>query len=414
MAASLPASYSKSLQLDVDNVWNGLLIYWLLEDADERSSTLQLLHDAPSQAKRLQPALRARNDRLAGTGQEAWNHACDRCCWIKTFPDGRRGYIRATVTDGVTIGRPTCSVHDCDIPLDSVKDRYCPEHLDQDKQCAVTSCTLSAEPHHRTCSIREHRALEDYNSEQNKAMFQLKRRLARLKTSQPRDAVPDSELGDAPFNDEEVLIDKNGDCTDKPDEGNRSLRARFGRRRTHNEELCVATCGVILGRATFYGSEAPNGVRTFWTKLFPTRRALPGVLFHDNSCRIAAMLRSEGDEYFKYSALPVDVFHFKSKHKESDTDCGTYCNPVLWKDLMTPQGFRFNSSAAEQANAWIGGYQAVVREMQADRYEFFLDEMIRRRNRDIISELRTAGQAPYEIPREELLRPESPEILDDD
>jgi hypothetical protein len=42
----------------------------------------------------------------------------------------------------------------------------------------------------------------------------------------------------------------------------------FGRRRTHNEELCVASCGVILGRATCYGSEAPNGVRVCLTILY--------------------------------------------------------------------------------------------------------------------------------------------------
>jgi hypothetical protein len=61
--------------------------------------------------------------------------------------------------------------------------------------------------------------------------------------------------------DEDVEIDAGGVCDGKPETGNRSVRARFGRKRTHNEELCVASCGVILGRATFYGSEAPNGVR---------------------------------------------------------------------------------------------------------------------------------------------------------
>lgn len=50
-------------------------------------------------------------------------------------------------------------------------------------------------------------------------------------------------------------------CEGKSELGNRRLRARFGRRRTHNEQLCVGSCGVIIGRATFYGSEAPNGVR---------------------------------------------------------------------------------------------------------------------------------------------------------
>lgn len=46
-------------------------------------------------------------------------------------------------------------------------------------------------------------------------------------------------------------VDEDGECDDKPEEGNRKVRARLGRRWTHNEQLCVATCGVILGCATF-------------------------------------------------------------------------------------------------------------------------------------------------------------------
>lgn len=58
------------------------------------------------------------------------------------------------------------------------------------------------------------------------------------------------------------VFESNSDvgCEGKPDTGNRKLQARFGRRRTHNDELCVTSCGVILGRATFYGSEAQSGV----------------------------------------------------------------------------------------------------------------------------------------------------------
>ncbi|KAF8967356.1 hypothetical protein BDZ97DRAFT_1916953 [Flammula alnicola] len=413
LSPSLPALFSKShVSLDVEDVWDGVSLHWLLEDAEERDEVLELVQDAPSQAKRLQPALHARNLRMAGPGQEAWSHACDLCCWIETRPNGMKTYIRSTVTDGVTIGRPTCSVHDCDVPLESVKDRYCPIHHSEDLLCVVTTCSEYAEEGHRTCKLPLHRNLEDYNAEQQKAMFQLKQRLARLRTSQPRESIP--EAGDDTIGqDEEILIDKDGVCDGKPEEGNQTLRARFGRKRTHNEELCVASCGVILGRATFYGSEAPNGVRTFWKKLFPTRRSLPSVLWHDNNCRIAVMLDKEGDTYFSTSALPVDVFHFKSKHKASDEDCNKFCNPVRWPELCTPEGtWRFNSSAAEQANAWIGGYQAIVREMQADRYEFFLDEMIKRRNRNIIKDLEKKGKAPHNIPREELLRPETPELVE--
>jgi hypothetical protein len=101
-------------------------------------------------------------------------------------------------------------------------------------------------------------------------MFQLKHRLARLKTSQPPNSIPNIDQADeSAFADEEVLIDQQGICDGKPDEGNKAVRARFGRKRTHNEELCVASCGVILGRATFYGSEAPNGVRVMYSNFSP-------------------------------------------------------------------------------------------------------------------------------------------------
>jgi len=120
------------------------------------------------------------------------------------------------------------------------------------------------------------------------------------------------------------------------------------------------------------------------------------------------MLKNDTDErlrtYFNDISLPVDVFHFKSKHKESDIKCGRNCNPYIWPELRTEDGkWRFNSSAAEQTNAWYGGFLAIVRDMQADRYEFFLDEMIKRRNRLIVKELRKQGNAPYRIPRDELL-----------
>jgi hypothetical protein len=38
------------------------------------------------------------------------------------------------------------------------------------------------------------------------------------------------------------------------------LRAQFGRKRTHNEQIIVAPCGIILARETFYGAEAVSTV----------------------------------------------------------------------------------------------------------------------------------------------------------
>lgn len=120
------------------------------------------------------------------------------------------------------------------------------------------------------------------------------------------------------------------------------------------------------------------------------------------------MLKNDEDPddrtYFDGVAMPVDVFHFKSKHKESDVYCNTFCNPARWAELVTEHGkWRFNSSAAEQANVWFGRYHPIMHGMGVDRYEFFLDEMIKRRNKLLHEDLRKRGLAPYFIPREDLL-----------
>ena len=102
-------------------------------------------------------------------------------------------------------------------------------------------------------------------AEPGKALHQLKARLTKLafhtQPSLPEEmatAAQDTTV-------DEVLVSAEGamveDCGDKDGGGHRKVFARFGRRRTHNEELCVASCGVILGHATFYGAEGPNSVR---------------------------------------------------------------------------------------------------------------------------------------------------------
>ncbi|KAJ7464905.1 hypothetical protein B0H11DRAFT_2240333 [Mycena galericulata] len=266
----------------------------------------------------------------------------------------------------------------------------------------------------RTCDDPEHRRLESYYYLQGKAMFQLKHRLERLKVSQPNDSL---SIGSSSTSRARMTNELDGellpDLVDSREEDDLDDGGGEGSGADADEDIEIDAGGICDGKpeATFYGSEAPNGVREFWMKLFPTKASLPQVLWHDNNCRIVAMLKNDQDEflhtYFDSCALPVDVFHFKSKHKEGDIDCGRNCNPYISPELRTKDGkWRFNSSAAEQTNAWFGGFQSMVREMQADRYDFFLDEMILRRNKTLIADLARRGQVPYSIPRIELLKPD--------
>jgi hypothetical protein len=108
--------------------------------------------------------------------------------------------------------------------------------------------------------------------------------------------------------------------------------------------------------------------------------------------------RAIGDTHFKDTGKPVDVFHFKAKHKITDTHCQLHCNPAAFPELVKNGSWRFNSSICEQVNVWLGKYQAILREMDSVRFSFYLDEMIKRKNRYTIQELERQGHTPWTIP----------------
>lgn len=113
----------------------------------------------------------------------------------------------------------------------------------------------------------------------------------------------------------------------------------------------------------------------------------------DNNCGLKKCVQNEA--WWKDIELTVDVFHFDKKHSIKDTFCQEHCNPAAYPELQKPDGgWFFNSSIAEQTNVWFAGYNAICREMTVDRFNFFLDELIIRRNRRNIQKLQAAGQLP--------------------
>lgn len=51
-------------------------------------------------------------------------------------------------------------------------------------------------------------------------------------------------------------------------------------------------------------------------------------------------------------------------------------------------------------NAWFGGFKSIVREMREERYDFFLDEVIKQHNRLTVGELGRTGANPQELARD--------------
>lgn len=179
------------------------------------------------------------------------------------------GWCRAVVTDGVTLGHPCCNVHNCPEPLPTNRVKHCRTHSHLEAQCAVIECTAPRAPRSLVCTLPEHHALEVARRILGSSQFQLKERLRRqgavvASSSIPAGSAPVLSGGDS--DDDEILprVDEGA----KPDAGNRAPRVRWGRRRTHNEQLIVCCCGVIIGRTTMFGAESLTLVKvSHWPQL---------------------------------------------------------------------------------------------------------------------------------------------------
>ena len=414
-----PAGWQFNLAVTSDQVYDAFTILSLLEDCQLQKATLVVPHGGPAN-ERFTEAMCARNNRFRITSQPVLFHYCNKCT---RFYQGLR-VIRSTnftilktaiypgkktnvvVIDGVTNGHRCCGVSNCKIPLRNNHDRFCLTHSHMRAVCAIIGCSLPvASEDRKTCTLPEHEAVENVQINRGQARFQLKERQRRAQVAHPRDALPVevtdiSELiedgdveDDFEFNGKGLPIP-----TDSAPKGKKTLRAQFGRKRTHNEQLFVAPCGMIMARETFYHAEAIYSVIVSLLKLsilmfqtyyhwqemikrtYRIASTKPNHIFFDNNCTLGKAVKD--DPFFKDIALTVDVFHFKCKHSEKDQFCQENCNPVAYPELLG-EGLKqwyFNSSIAEQTNSWFGGYQAICREMRVDRYNFFFDEMIRRRN----------------------------------
>lgn len=169
----------------------------------------------------------------------------------------------------------SCSVHNCKIPLESTKDRFCPTHAYVEKLCSIVGCDDECMEGSRACDDPIHQAAEANYKAKGKASFMLNSRLARTRaTNRASAAVEEVGIEELEEDSEEELpVPLNNDGTPVSlneldadavahvsGEKQLKIRARFGRQRTHNEQIIVAPCGVIIARETFYGAEAISGV----------------------------------------------------------------------------------------------------------------------------------------------------------
>ncbi|PBK61320.1 hypothetical protein ARMSODRAFT_897040, partial [Armillaria solidipes] len=379
-ATNVPNNFVLNNKLTAELVYEAFFLHGLLLDAYNRGASLSLPNSG-EQRDRMDKALEERNKRMVGTGQEFWAHRCKVCMQLFEGPDGKIYAADAGTMDGVTMGFPCCSVEGiCRIDLKTPKERFCPAHSDRKDKCFVAGCDLPPDKENKSlaCSTPAHHERElEVRRRTHKGMRELLARYLRR---------PQGEEGESS-----------------------TVLGRLNRKWMHNEQLFVRPCGVIVSRCTFYHAESLTASKDFLKVTFPTSRypnCLPSFIFYDNNCSLLHHLWKQRDTYFNKTGMVVETWHAQS-HKESDEFCRNWCLPSRFPELMKEgkkggKEWRFNASAAEQANSWFGGYHPIVCEMPRVRYNFYLDEMIAMRNRATVAKLEERGKSPVLVPEDVL------------
>ena len=191
--------------------------------------------------------------------------------------------LSACVMGGVCAGHPRCQVYHCTQRLRSQRDRHCKAHRNLDAVCAIAGCEETCTDGKRTCSAPNHRSVEEERRQRGRALVELKRRLEARNVSSGTRAPPEKECAFT------VLDDP--DLDDPPETSNvagkasktqrRQPKTTLTRRWTHNEQLLVRPCGVIVSRATFFEAESlPNArVSVFSPSAFHSQLNTPSAAF---------------------------------------------------------------------------------------------------------------------------------------
>jgi KDZ transposase family protein len=250
-----PVGWQFGFGITTEQVWDGFVILALLEDCLQRSKVLKVPHTG-LQKDRFTAALQRRNLRFRVHGQPESQHYCTKC--LRIYKDKK---VWVCVIDGVTVGCPCCAVHNCKVPLENNQHRFCPQDSAQNHVCSVVGCSAPTAPDSRMCSDPEHQEAEQIHQDRQQAHFQLKERLQRARVAHPSDAIAQdvnvADLIDADDEEEDLEITGQDSAAKNP---RKRIRVQLGRKRTHNEQIIVAPCGMIIAHEMFYGAEGIGSV----------------------------------------------------------------------------------------------------------------------------------------------------------
>ncbi|KAG1902956.1 uncharacterized protein F5891DRAFT_948423, partial [Suillus fuscotomentosus] len=249
-----PDGYLVKFEITGDHVWNAFVITTLLEDRKRHMCSLTVPQTG-NQWDWFTQVMIDRNHRIQLYGfEDVHRHYCNRCTRMYANDQGVTTHkVSVVVVDGVTVGHPCCAVHNCHTPLSNNHHQFCPAHSSYDGTCSIIGCNLPVVPGHCTCSMPDHKNVEGTYELHGQSRFQLQERLACARVAHSNNTISqDVEISmlHLPDAEEEYELNETGTLAlPVVDGGDLTPAVNIGHgqsTRTHNEQLMVAPCGMII------------------------------------------------------------------------------------------------------------------------------------------------------------------------
>ena len=161
------------------------------------------------------------------------------------------------------------------------------------------------------------------------------------------------------------------------------------------ETLC-APCGTVIAWAKFAKSESLINILNFLETVYLTEESCPACLVF-----CTAIVNRSWDAIWKNTTrFIVDTYHYINHHM-TDYLCHKWCNPAP-QDGSAPNIVivsrddhgqlyikrAFNTQACEQLNAWLGGFESILKRMAPSNFDCFLHTMLFYHTRHVLEKHR--------------------------
>ncbi|TFK38839.1 hypothetical protein BDQ12DRAFT_605108 [Crucibulum laeve] len=155
------------------------------------------------------------------------------------------------------------------------------------------------------------------------------------------------------------------------------------------ETIC-APCGVVIAWTKFDRAESSTNILEFLEAVYPTEDSRPDYVCIDKACMVlrSSISNRSWETWKKTTRFIVDSYHYIN-HCKTDFLCHKWCNPApldgsapnlvvgaTGKNGEVYYKQAFNTQACEQLNAWLGGFESILKRMTPSNFNWFLHTVL--------------------------------------